>query len=97
VQPPPVALPFALLLDNGTQCRLRNGGAWGGRDDDLWPVYGCDNSDSAVLASQPNEPASIIDRSHSLWTVKLGPFSDTSVHYPPPPTHTVITAWFAGN
>ena len=41
VQPGAITDPFALLLDDGTRCRLRNGGAWGGRDDGYVGVYGC--------------------------------------------------------
>ena len=44
VQPPAVTDPFALLLDDGTRCFLRNGGAWGGRDDGYVGVYGCDGA-----------------------------------------------------
>jgi hypothetical protein len=33
VQPIAIPEPFAMLLDDGTRCLQRNGGAWGGRDD----------------------------------------------------------------
>jgi hypothetical protein len=39
VQPPAITDPIAVLLDDGTRCRLRNGGAWGGRDDGYVGVY----------------------------------------------------------
>jgi hypothetical protein len=42
-------MPFALLLDDGAQCYMRNGGAWGSRDDGLAGAYGC-NGESVVLA-----------------------------------------------
>ena len=88
--------PFALLLDDGTQCRLRNGGAWGGRDDNYWGAYGCPGENPAILVpAQSAAPA--VDRSHPLWTVKVGPLGSTDEHFPPPETHTVTTAWFAGN
>jgi hypothetical protein len=97
VQPPPTSAPFALLLDDGTQCRLRNGGAWGGRDDGLVGAYGCPNENPAVLVavrSQGGESA--IDRSQPLWTVKVGALGSGDAHLPPPQTRTVTTAWFAG-
>jgi hypothetical protein len=90
--------PFALLLDDGTQCRLRNGGAWGGRDDGLVGAYGCPAESPAVLvAVTPNPGASAIDRSQALWTVKVGPLGAGDAHFPPPQTRTVATAWFAGD
>jgi hypothetical protein len=89
-------MPFALLLDDGTQCRLRNGGAWGSRDDGLAGAYGC-NGESAVLTPLMDASTPAVDRSHPLWTVKVGPLGPDNVHFPPPETHTVTTAWFAGN
>lgn len=87
--------PFALLLDDGTQCRLRNGGAWGGRDDNYWGAYGCPGENPAVLVpAQSTESA--VDRSHALWSVKVGPLG-SGEHFPPPETHMVTTAYFAGN
>jgi hypothetical protein len=91
VQPPATPMPFALLLDNGTECILRNGGAWGSRDDGLAAAYGC-NGQSAVLEG-PTTPA--INRSAPLWTVKFGTYAGNQL--PPPQTHTVTTAWLAGN
>jgi hypothetical protein len=51
VQPTATTDPFALLLGDVTRCRLRNGGAWGGRDDGYVGVYGCGDASSnlAVL------------------------------------------------
>jgi hypothetical protein len=94
--PPATPEPFALLLDDGTQCRLRNGGAWGGRDDNYWGAYGCPGENPAILVpAQSTAPA--VDRSQPLWTVKVGSLGSTDEHFPPPETHTVTTAWFAGN
>lgn len=98
VKPPATPEPFALLLDDGTQCRLRNGGAWGGRDDGLVGAYGCPNANLAVLVPQQREGnASPIDRSQSMWTVKIGSLGGPGAHLPPPQTHSVKTAWFAGS
>jgi hypothetical protein len=93
--PTATPVPFALLLDDGTQCRLRNGGAWGGRDDGLVGAYGCPNESPAVLVAATGSPA--IDRSQALWTVKVGPLGAGAAHFPPPQTHAVTTAWFAGD
>jgi hypothetical protein len=98
VQPQATPMPFALLLDDGTQCRMRNGGAWGSRDDGLTGAYWC-HGENVVLATPQAVGRwlvdAIIDRSHPLWTVKVGPIRPGNL--PPPQTHTVTTAWFAGN
>jgi hypothetical protein len=95
VQPPATPMPFGLLLDDGTQCRLRNGGAWGGRDDGLYPAYGCSPGENLAVLEGTSAPA--VDRAQLLWTVKVGPYGAGNVHFPPPQTHTVTTAWSAGN
>jgi serine/threonine-protein kinase len=94
VEPPATPEPFALVLDDGTQCRLRNGGAWGGRDDNYVGAYGCQGN-NVLVPGQSTAPAE--DRSHPLWTVKIGPLGSTDEHFPPPEIHTVTTAYFAGN
>ena len=93
---PPVAapVPLALQLDNGVQCRIRNGGAWGGRDDGLVGAYGCRDTDDVVLVPIQGGVESV-DRSQPLWTVRTGPLGAGDPHFPPPQTHTVTTAWFA--
>ncbi|MDP7703091.1 hypothetical protein [Mycobacterium sp. TY815] len=93
IQPVSLPTPFALLLDNGVQCRIRNGGAWGGRDDDLVGAYGCNGED--VVLESTDDGAVPIDRSRPVWTVKVGPLGAGPVHFPPPQTHSVTTAWFA--
>jgi hypothetical protein len=98
VHPAATPAPFALLLDDGTQCRLRNGGAWGGRDDGLVGAYGCPDEATAVLVPiTPQAGAAAIDRSQPRWTVKVGALGSGDAHLPPPQTRTVTTAWFAGN
>jgi len=97
VQPTPTPDPFALVLDDGTRCRLRNGGAWGGRDDGYVGAYWCgDNAKLSVLAL-PNQPGTCIDRSAPVWTVKVGELGTPGAHLPPPQTRAVKTAWLAGN
>lgn len=90
--------PFALTLDDGTRCLLRNGGAWGGRADGYTGVYGCGGagSDLAVLWLPSQGAGSCIDRSASAWTVKVGRLGAPDAVLPPPATRTVTQAWFAG-
>lgn len=94
VQPTAIPQPFALLLDDGTRCRRRNGGAWGGRDDGYVGAYGCQSPALTVLV-QPGQQ--VIDRSAPMWTVKVGELGAADPHFPPPQTRTVTTAWFAGD
>jgi hypothetical protein len=58
--------PFALVLDDGTHCLLRNGGAWGGRDDGYVGAYWCGdpraNLGSCVFLGRTMEPASTAPR-----------------------------------
>lgn len=99
VQPTSTPDPFAVVLDDGTQCRLRNGGAWGGRADGYVGVYGCGDpgSNLAVLWLPSAGPGTCFDRSAPLWTVKLGQLGTPTDQFPPPQTRGVATAWFAGN
>ena len=91
----PVAdpLPLALQLDDGTRCRLRTSGAWGGRDDGYEAAYGCEASDVTVLSGPGGD---VVDRSAPAWTVRVGPIGVGDMHFAPPETRTVRTAWFAG-
>ena len=59
VTAPVAPQPVALLLDDGTHCRLRNGGSWGGRDGGYVGAYRCD-ANQVVLARPAAEP---VDRS----------------------------------
>nr|WP_231589416.1 hypothetical protein [Mycobacterium haemophilum] len=98
VQPTTTPNPFALVLDGGTRCLLRNGGAWAGRDDGYVGVYGCgEPSANLAVLWLPNQGArTCIDRSAPVWTVKVGQLGTPNTHFPPPQTRTVTTAWFAG-
>jgi hypothetical protein len=99
VQPPAIPDPFALVLDDGTRCLLRNGGAWGGRDDGYVGVYECGDPSAnlAVLWLPSQGVGTCIDRSAPVWTVKVGELGTPTTHFPPPQTRAVTTAWFAGN
>lgn len=94
VEPVADPQPFGLLLDDGSRCRLRNGGSWGGRDDGYYGAYWCESSKLTVLAPAD---ADGIDRSARLWTVKVGELGEPGQHFPPPQTRSVRTAWFAGH
>lgn len=91
--------PFALVLDDGTQCRLRNGGAGGGRDDGYVGAYWCGDPHANVsVLWLPSQGAGAgIDRSAPAWTVRVGPLGTPETHFPPPETRAVTSAWFAGN
>ncbi len=95
VNPPALPKPVALLLDDGTHCRLRNGGAWGHRSDNLQAFYGCgDHPGLDVLAPADADP---VDRSLPVWTVKVGTDNAPEPSPPAPATHRVQKAWFAGD
>ena len=94
VQPTASPDPFALLLDDGTRCMLRNGGAWGVREDGYVGVYGCGGL--AVLWLPSQGPGTCIDRAGPVWTVKVGELGAPGTPFPPPQTRAVTTAWFAG-
>ena len=95
VQHPATPDPFALLLDDGTRCLFRNGGAWGGRDDGYVGVYGC--GDLSVLWLPSQGAGTCIDRSAPAWTVKVGELGTPNTRFAPPQTRAVTTAWFAGD
>jgi hypothetical protein len=94
VHPTATADPFALVLDDGTRCLLRNGGAWGGRADGYVGVYSC--GDLAVLWQPSQGAGTCIDRSSSVWTVKVGRLGAPDAALPPPQTRAVTSAWLAG-
>jgi hypothetical protein len=90
--------PFALVLDDGTRCLLRNGGAWGGRADGYVGVYGCGDpyANLAVLWLPSQGAGTCIDRSSAAWTVKVGQLGAPDANLPPPQTRAVTSAWLAG-
>ncbi len=99
VQPTATPDPYALVLEDGTRCLFRNGGAWGGRDDGYVGVYGCGGpgSDLAVLWLPSQGAGTCIDRSGPVWTVKVGRVGAPVGQFPAPQTRAVSTAWLAGN
>ena len=99
VQPTASPDPFALVLDDGTRCLLRNGGAWGGRDDGYVGAYWCGDPSAnlAVLCLPRQDIGTCIDRSAPAWTVKVGQLGTPTGHFPPPQSRAVTSVWFAGN
>jgi len=87
--------PWALDLDDGSRCRLRNGGSWSGRSDDLVGAYYCDPGTAVVLVRQEGNVAAV-DRSKPMWTVLVGELDDSTAS-PPPVTKEVVRAYFAGS
>lgn len=85
--------PWALELADGRHCRIRVGGAWGGRADGLVGAYSCDGGHDVVL--QPSTARTAIDTSTSTWLVKVGPLGSGAPDFPAPATVAVRTAYFA--
>ncbi|BBY20377.1 hypothetical protein [Mycobacterium stomatepiae] len=81
VQPPALPEPYALVLDDGYV-----GGYWCG-DTGAHPVVLC----------LPTTQTCVADRSGPTWTVKVGQLGAPGAHFPPPQTHAVTSAWFAGD
>lgn len=99
VDPPATPMPFALQLDDGTRCILPNGIDWGARADDMVPAYGCNPGKTSVgiLVPAGDDPVSAIDRSQSVWVVRVGELGPRDTPFESPRRHAVTTAWFAGN
>jgi hypothetical protein len=98
VHPTATPDPFALVLDDGTRCRLRNGGAGGRRADGYVGAYNCGDpyANVSVLWLPSQGAGTCIDRSSAVWTVKVGPLGAPDTVFPPPQTHAVTSAWLAG-
>ncbi|GGK64804.1 hypothetical protein [Nocardia camponoti] len=100
VQAPPVAAaaqsanpePWALELADGRHCRIRVGGAWGGRSDGLVGAYSCDGHD--VVLQMP-DAATAMNKSNPAWTVQVGELGAGAPDLPAPKTIQVRTAYFA--
>ncbi|MFE3544313.1 hypothetical protein ACFXK0_15225 [Nocardia sp. NPDC059177] len=85
--------PWALELADGRQCRIRVGGAWGGRADGLVGAYSCSGGHEVVL--QPSDSRTAIDKSSNTWQVAVGPLGSGSPDFPLPAKIEVRTAYFA--
>jgi hypothetical protein len=96
VEPTDTPQPFALALDDGSHCRLRNGGAWSARPDGYVGAYICGSAPAVLMLPNQGDTAAI-DRSQPVWTVEVGELGAPGTNFPPPQTRNVTTAWFAGN
>jgi hypothetical protein len=70
---PAAPVPLGLVLEDGSRCRLRDGGAWGSpaaRPSDVG-YYSCGQRRGIVWAP-PGSPTGGIDRSQPRWTVEVG-------------------------
>ncbi|AHH21254.1 hypothetical protein NONO_c64840 [Nocardia nova SH22a] len=85
--------PWGLELADGTQCRIRVGGAWGGRSDGLVGAYSCTGTSDVVL--QPPNAPSAVDTSGPTWQIRMGPLGSGNPDFPPPAVVAVRTAYFA--
>ncbi|MEU4433385.1 hypothetical protein [Nocardia rhamnosiphila] len=85
--------PWALELADGRRCRIRVGGAWGGRADGLVGAYSCTGGAEVVL--QPSDARTAIDTSAPTWHIRLGELGAGSPELPPPTIVDVQTAYFA--
>lgn len=94
VQPIAQPTPWWIVLENGLECRLRNGGAWGGRADGLVGAYWCSGDDRVVLVEQDGYVPPV-DQSKAHWTVRLGELGYIDEHFPAPEVIGVKTAYFA--
>ena len=75
-------LPWGLELEDGARCRLRDGGAWAGRSDNLIGFYDCGIDHDPVLVSLADF-RQVIDKSLPTWTVQVGPLDDNTASPPP--------------
>ncbi|MEV5652456.1 hypothetical protein AB0L57_29765 [Nocardia sp. NPDC052254] len=85
--------PWGLELADGRQCRIRVGGAWGGRSDGLVGAYSCTGTEEVVL--QPPNAPSAVDTSGPTWHVRMGALGAGNPDLPPPAVVAVRTAYFA--
>ena len=81
------------LADGASKCRLRNGGAWGGRADNYVGDYSCDRSDEVVLVK--DDQYQVVTKSGPVWTVLVGHLGNADEVFPAPKKVRVVTAYFA--
>ena len=96
IVPPATPTPLGIVLDDNTECRLRNGGAWSAQDQNPTYVgyYGCETtpgSDSSLAVwADPANSRDGITRSATGWSVQVGDAHSSLT------THTIKTAYFVG-
>jgi hypothetical protein len=84
--------PFALVLDDGNQCTIRDGGAWPSpTQHPKWVgYYSCTGKDSAVWASLQRSKTGGINEAHARWTVYTGKVNKALTK------HAISKAYFVG-
>lgn len=67
--------PLLLVLNDGTLCSIRDGGAWGSLKSrpNWYGSYSC--SRHGVVWSPPHAPHWGVNQSHPSWTVRTAPFN----------------------
>lgn len=85
---PRVPVPLGLELTDGTQCILRNGGAWSSHKSGASAAYGCGTTSMSTIVW--SGAAGPIDKSEPDWTVQIGQPEDTLQ------TVKVTKAYFVG-
>ncbi|WP_232423275.1 hypothetical protein [Mycobacterium sp. 155] len=89
-------IPFALVLDDGTRCRARIGGAWGhfAQQPDWVAYYGCGTNDADFTAvwgpRDDGGDSDGISRDHRRWSVTVGTEDG------PLTTHRVTQVYYVG-
>jgi hypothetical protein len=98
---PARAVPVGVELFDGTRWRLRNGGSWGGRKDDLRGAYSCVSGaicdyakTGKTIVVLARDLVDAVNTSAQPWTVKVGELGDPRTDYPPPKIAKVRKAFF---
>ena len=92
IAPPKEPTPIGIELDDGSKCRLRNGGSWSGQDQNPSYVgyFGCLGSRTRIVWADPASKGDGINRSATGWTVTVGDEHSALE------TRRVTTAYFVG-
>ena len=87
--------PWKLVLENGTKCTIRTGGAWGSASDGRIGTYLCDSNNEVIL-SFPGDPFKHgIDQNDKVWFAQLGSIGLPNSDLSPPHFVGIKTAYFA--
>jgi hypothetical protein len=88
-------LPWGIELLDGTHCRRRYGGSWGGRADGLNGLFWCERDGSFL--GEGEVILGLLDTSEPTWIALRGPLSPDNRAFPPPEAVPITTAWYAGS
>lgn len=87
--------PWGLELDDGRECTIRQGGAWGTRDDGYFGTYSCDTGEEFVLSTGGQHDALFTVDPNGKWTVSLGELGAVGEQFPPPSTMGLAAIYYA--